>query len=635
MIELIKFDDTEFKLWPVPNNENYGLRFHPAANQLVKELKCFDMAGSVRKVADVRDRFYHGVNIVRMLWDNKNIAIHKELKNKKTVFNTYFLNAFKALCNGEDWILTGPASSAKTFTVSVYFLVRFFSNPTNTTCLITTTSGTSSERRTWGQIKQLHNSAKFEEWFPNEDGRRSSIGSVIDYLRCITFNPTKEILNEKSQGRDLRNGLIVVPVANDSTGENALGTIIGTKNTNILWAIDEMPEMMDGIMQPRANLEMNERFQFIGIGNANRKSDPHGSAAEPINGWDSINKDRDRLWKAKTANVLFLHGEESPNDHPFVQSTEILEKSDYPFPYLSNKIARDKIANDVGDGSVEEGKKTLLYSRFCIGFWYGDDVSNTILSEAFVKKHNANAEPLPWGPYDVVVKAALDPAFTIDGDANSLFIARCGRDIHGKQQIIFPTEAIEINPIADNDEDYRRAVAAEVVKQLEKAGCSPKDFGMDINGDGGLMYAAILEAWKKQSVIPISSMGSSSDERYDNKVTEYWFSIPNLIKAGVVKGFNTRSMYARDLFSRHFYNKGKTKVAVETKKEMKKRIKRSPDHGDSACYCAHLINMSGLVKVQLTETEKRGQQFWDNHYSAKEKKESSLFAEPKFDYASV
>lgn len=634
-MELINFDDPDFKLWPIPANNNYGLTFPSHINQLTKELTCFNIASKKRRPGLVKDRFYHGINVVRMLWDNKDVAIYKQLKNGKTVWNTYFLNAFKALCNGEDWILTGPASSAKTFTTSIYMLVCFFSNPTGTTCMITTTSGTSSERRTWGQIKELHRSAKFNVWFPRDDGGDSTIGTVVNYLRCITFNPDKEIFDQKSKGRDLRNGLIVIPVANDSTGENALGTIIGTKNNKVIWAIDEMPEMMDGIMQPRANLEFNEFFQFIGIGNANKKSDPHGAAAEPLMGWDSINKNKDRVWRAKTANVLFLHGEESPNDHPYVQSTEIIEKSDYPFSYLSNKIAREKIAADFGDGDIEEGKKTLLYSRFAIGFWFGDDASNTILNEAFVKKYGANEEPKPWGPYEIVVKATLDPAFTIGGDANALFIARCGRDINGKQQIVFPTEAIEINPIASDNEDYRNSVAIEVVKQLEKVGCQPKDFGMDTMGDGGLMYAAIVNAWNKKGMVAISSTGKSDDDRYENKVTEYWFSIPNLIKLGVVKGFNLRSAYAKDLFSRHFYNSGKTKVCVETKKEMKKRIKRSPDHGDAACYCADIINKSGLVRVQLTEPEKRGRNFWDHHYGPVKEKQESFFGKPTFVYADV
>ena len=42
-------------------------------------------------------------------------------------------------------------------------------------------------------------------------------------------------------------------------------------------------------------------------------------------------------------------------------------------------------------------------------------------------------------------------------------------------------------------------------------------------------------------------------------------------------------------------------MLVEPKKDMKKRIRRSPDYGDAAAYACHMVMRSGLITM---ETEK-------------------------------
>ena len=162
-------------------------------------------------------------------------------------------------------------------------------------------------------------------------------------FRSVSQSRYKILSNSNINERDLRNSVTVIPISDDSKGESALATIMGSKNESVLWIVDELPAMMDNVTKPNLNLRANPFFQFMGIGNANRKGDPHGDLCEPRDGWDSINDKEGGTWisrKGKT--VLFLHGEDSPNEHPLV--SHLNEKKKLPFPYLSNRFDREEIA---------------------------------------------------------------------------------------------------------------------------------------------------------------------------------------------------------------------------------------------------------------------------------------------------
>jgi hypothetical protein len=63
---------------------------------------------------------------------------------------------------------------------------------------------------------------------------------------------------------------------------------------------------------------------------------------------------------------------------------------------------------------------------------------------------------------------------------------------------------------------------------------------------------------------------------------------------GAVCGFNIHSNYAKDLFERR-YTTDQSAKKVEKKKDLKKRIHRSPDCGDSFSYGAHMVLSSGML----------------------------------------
>jgi hypothetical protein len=617
-------------------DDDYGIKWPIGASQLTKELICFKKSLSHPGYKKIKSPFIHALRIIRRLWPNE-ILLFIDTKWGR-IYNTYFLDVLKACCTFKHVGFTGPASSAKTYTVSVFNLIMFYSSPEDTLGMISTTSGAASERRIWADIKSLHRSAKWEE------NGIEPIGEIIEYMKCLTFDFDKTVDSTEYNKRDLRNAIQVIPIANDSKGEEALNTIMGSKNRRVLWTIDELPAMNDGVDRPCSNLEVNPFFQSLFIGNAQYKSDPHGMACEPMDGWDTIIGNRSQKWKSKTGRMIyFLHGECGPNDDERINKEEIKTKLDMPFPFLANFIARDNVAEDKGRGDKTLGKQTIDYIRFCIGYWAGDDATNTILTVAYVKAHKADLPPDPWASFERRTFSALDPAFTTGGDANSLTMIEYGTTIYGEPQIVFQSNSIEIRPIASDRVEYNKSVAIEVVKEVSpshldkdygvkgdtsKIQVRPGDFGIDISNDAGKMLQSIQDVWGMRGQVAISSNEKSTDQRYDDRVTQLWWSVPDLIGSGKCRGFNTNSNYFKDLSSRRYSALSSDVVKVEKKKDMKKRIRRSPDHGDSFAYCCFLVLNAGLVKTysqilkESTKTEKTEPSFIDDSVFSRMKKYS-------------
>lgn len=589
--------------------ENYGIkqfeRYGKQIPQLTKELKLFYEAKHRTGLKGCRSAFHHALNITYILHRNETIEVCKNWRGYK-VPNNYFLDNLYDLCQFDHVAFTGSASCAKTFTASWFGLMNFYAYPYDqdgdgTTVLFTTTAGSHAERRGWGDIKKLHRRARWDLAGCYE------IGKIVEHLKCIVFD-TGEIEGTKATQRDYRNGIMVVPVGQDKSGESAMDAIMGTKNKNVLWLVDEGPAMPVGILDARTNLAFNPLFQLIMLGNANDKNDPHGTSCEPEGGWDSINPQKDRRWKGKTMSVRFNHGEESPNDL-YVPDHLIRERKDLPYNYLSNRFSREDTAKFSGNGDTEYGKTTLHYFRFAIGFWSASGVQQTVLSEGYVRNFQSTDDPEIWGSDRRRTFAGFDPAFTSGGDDCALYFAETGRTILGKEQCIFSKETITINPTQSDKEEYRKLVARRVVGLCKNAGMSIEDLGVDVSNDGGLMMQEIEKEWGERGVTGISSQGASSSPKYQNKVSQYWMQTRELIATRRTRGFNVASKYAKDLFERR-YTSGKQGALVEPKKDMKKRIRRSPDAGDSFAYCCFMIIRSGSITLdsdnnQISAEEKR------------------------------
>ena len=576
---------------PQLTEDDYGRPWPAGTHQITKELVGFAANG---RANGFRSRFEHGLNLIRLIWPNEVKLFvkwkHHETGEEVIIWNHWFLLIFMRLCNGKRTAITGCSSSGKTYAVAVYFLLMFMSKPTGTMIMVSTTAGSDAERRLWGEIKALF--AIQQQIYP--------IGTLIDYIKTIAFDPARELEGRRDvKERDIRNGLMLIPIPKGSEGEEAVGKVIGTKNEQVLWGVDELPNMMDDVLRPEGNLESNKFFQLVVMGNAAKTSDPHGRACEPKDGFASISEEMEEWEGIAGTQVINCHGPHSPNNHEAVDTAND-DKLAYPFPFLCTPAYLRRIALLYGRGNPELGERTVDYCRFGKGFWPGGDAVNTILTEEMARNSGASDPNVAWGAKPKRMVAGFDCGFTAGGDSNDLTFGEIGEDSNGATTIKVSNNSVQIIAEAGGvgRPDFRKSIARQVVEECRKKGVQPSDFGMDINADGGLMMQAIMQEWKSMEVSGLSSLEPSDDEKFDNRVTQYWFQASLAVTTGRMRGFGLDSRYAKDLFARRYEPLGKGRVKVEKKLDMKKRIKRSPDAGDSFCYMIQMAIRAGFTLDQ-------------------------------------
>ena len=209
-----KWDD--FVL-PQLTESNYGIEWPRNTAQITKELMCFKICWEKQKgFSETLGAFYHYLNIVRLLWPT-DIDIFKDVKkggiykDDGRIWNNYFLDIAFKLCNSKRKrkCICGPASANKTYCVANYDYVCYICAPNETLVMASTTSGSASERRIWADIKDFHRKAKWAEC------GIEPVGEIIEYLKAITFDPGKQLGGADFNSRDFRNGITVIPIAND------------------------------------------------------------------------------------------------------------------------------------------------------------------------------------------------------------------------------------------------------------------------------------------------------------------------------------------------------------------------------------------------------------------------------------
>lgn len=582
--------------------DDYGCSWPSKADQTTIELKCFAATREGATQGRMLSPEVHAERAARLIWNTEDFCFestapgNKGTPDEDKIYENYFSKeTLKALCLHREVIVTGSASSSKTMPSSAYALLSFFADPLNTMVILSTTSLRGADTRAWSQVRDLFEKAQ------------TKVGYAVEHIKAIVFDPSFELGGKRDVSqRDLRNGIMVLAVPPGADGKGAVKNIIGLKNKRVIWIVDEMPEMTQGIMdEPIANLESNPYFQFIGLGNAKGGMNPHRQAAEPAKGWEGFNVSSATFggqWATKSGGwCLFLDGHRSPNMHPELQ--KLAEKRDLPFPFLSNHITNLRNAMRYGHGDAVKGEKTAPYLRMCRGLWPDSDTEQTVLSPNFVKDSGGD-ETVIWGNSPLVHVAALDPAFTSGGDNSVLVHGVIGVPYGDTRKVLKILEEIELNPASGKA--YEDALADDVVALLDKWDVAPDCFSLDGSADGGRVAQAIMKKLKSTDIMQISSMGPSSDrpvssidtrpsnEAYDRRVTELWFSMRVGIEVGVIKNFDIGSRYAQDLFSRLYELKGNDRVGILSKRDLKKLIGRSPDFGDALCYLLEVARYQGL-----------------------------------------
>jgi hypothetical protein len=533
---------------------------------------------------DLKNPTQHMINCFNLIYGND------VLLQSQGIPNNYALDIIDLFCNENDWGIAGCASSGKTFSVAACIVIDWLCAPNVTSTYVASTSLDASEDRLWGKVCTLYRIAMRNI---QAQYKGATIGNLVEYRRMIVF----ESIDTKDTERDYTNAIKALAFPKGGEGKRAVENTRGRKNARMRLFLDELAEMDLYALDTRVNLGANPDFIFGGMANpAATANNPHTELCQPDDPmeWESVTR-YTKKWRTRTGVALHLSGEDSPN----------FKLPDAEIPPFDRFLTIQGEANTLK--RCYGNKNALEYWRNVYGWWPDNSVELTIFSKAFIQGCNLNYEPIWSGRTKVV--CGFDPAFTAGGDRCAATFCRMGQNDTGRSIGFYLGTREYSSSVGDV---FEESIAIQLVKDCIEYGVHPRDFGLDISGDGGKMMRAIIIEWSKYHpeamfLFPISSMGMPTDrkisnldqrtckEAYDRLVTEYWFAVHTAMSTRSLVGIDVdkHGIMINELCSRLYTHKGR-KVAVEKKLDMKHRLKKSPDLADSFTYAVQMLRKAGL-----------------------------------------
>lgn len=543
--------------------DKYGYRFADNATQGDIELEMFYRGEGL-------GRFQHLRNAIDILWNEPrrrqiDPKIYDPRKHDAFIWNEWTELMMQAFCENQWVSVTGPNASWKTTCAAVYGLCRFFSSPTDTIVVATSTSLPGLRKRIWKEYTRYHRMCP-------------AFGQVVASDMAIRY----------IKGSD-QSGIFGIATGQDNDVDKAVEKIIGFHAVNVVTEIDEAQATNEALVKAGISLEAGaEHYQCILLGNADSELDPHGMMSEPKAGWDSVSVE-DEMWETKRGICIHLDGFESPR----------AKEGDEFYPGMLRQADNESAIKN-------EGEDSPFVWQFRRGFWAPQGVTKTVLTPIDAKRFRAKEDVIWVGGY--TVGATLDPAYE-GGDRCVLREHKCGlADVDGQQiPILFHGEIVVLKLQASKDLDpIHYQIAKQTVENCERWGVTADMFAIDSTGEGegpagvlekehgwfGLMRVDFNGA---ATLDPISDTNlKPGRSKYDRRVTQLHFNYRQRVRNGQVRGLDAATLL--EFCQRYYEDRGNGIIWLETKSEMKKRTKRSPDYADNAVLAEELFRKRGILK---------------------------------------
>jgi hypothetical protein len=556
----------------------YGC-YWPAMDDIQLELTCWRIDHRPEKGG--LGGFRHLMKAHNIIWPHLVPSLHE-----------WTFERFKEINRGHQVVtLAGGAGTAKSADVARYALLWWWAYPEKRTVLVASTTISALTKRIWSYIAEGAYKAKG------------------DLPRDITISPPPRLLCNK---RDQKHGIHGIALK-DGQAEKTLADVIGIHpEEGLLFIVDESTDVTPAVAEVVTNLDSGGvTFQMILIGNSKSKLDPHGKLSKPINGWNSVDPDRDTKWQTEHGICLYSDCYKSP---------AVLRPDYKPIQFL---ITRGKIAKEEKRLGINDPK----FWRFVRGFWPPEDITKTVLTLSMVEKFKGMEKAFWSGDWKIPV-AGLDPAFTSNGDECILQFAEMGVMENGLVGLDYGGEknTISIQLDSKSKEPINYQIVREVKRECVNRGIDPFGFGADTWGIG-MGAGDIFEMEWSNEIHRIHSNDVASQEYVDNhlnekgfeayydKATEMYFAMRTFIASGQIRGLTEAAV--EEFCTRQYEWKGR-KIYLERKPEYKKRMGTedgptgSPDRSDACAIVLEVAKRNGfrpneriLEEVDKQDWEKR------------------------------
>lgn len=513
-------------------------------------------------------------------------------------------------------VLMGPGSCGKTHEAAWLYLCEYLCFPETTCVLVSSTDIRGLKLRVWGEITMLWEKAKERfEWLP---------GNLLDSRIAITTDSLEDGDWEQRSVRDMRKAICGIPcvVGNKFVG---LSKYQGIKQKRMRLIADEAAAMAPSFLSAFANLNQNEDFRAIILGNPNDPLDALGRAAEPLDGWTShMEPEKTEVWKTRFmgGTCVNLIGTDSPNfDFPENQPTR--------YRYL---IGREKIAEVLRSF----GKDSFEYYSQCVGSMRVGTLSRRVITRDMCQKYHALEQDVNWAGAGLTRIYAVDAAY--GGDRCVGGYGEFGLDTSGQMILrVYPPKIIPIAPKAELEPEEQ--IAIFVKNDCKLSVIPPENMFHDSTGRGALGTMLAREWSPMTNPVEFGGMATPRpvsmdmyiydpkdgrrrlkrcDEHYSKFVTELWFSVRYTIEAGQLRGLTEEVM--EEGCMREWNNVKNDKKELETKKDMKERVGRSPDLFDWLSIIVEGARRRGFqIKKMANEASQSAEEKWRRDLQEKQR----------------
>jgi hypothetical protein len=529
--------------------EVYGLRVPRETPQLAIEFMCYrENLGKGREE--------HFRNAFRLMWP-------------KYEWSEWVDHLVWAWCNHKWIVIIGHERASKTYSFAHCALLDYCCDPLNTLTSLATVTFEGLKLRMWSDLLRAVETC---EGYPVMD--LMAVRSTTNELRLYPKESSREA-SEKYQ----IHGMAV------NQSKDAEGRIRGGHAPRRRIILDEAQNIADPIFAAVINPMSAPDAKCGMLTNPVEKISKFGEWCEPVNGWSSV-RETDLHWPLKKFEdgvCLHLDGLQSPN----------VKASKTVFTGLLTLENIEEVKRAHGVDSVQ-------WWSLIRGWFPPDGMVARVFPSSVIEK----GRPSLIFDFRPQQCATLDPAFEHDNCV--IHFAQLGRPVFGVNRHAINctgshTLKLTVSP-GSEPKDYQ--IAHQVMAECRSRGILPQHFIMDGTGGGRGVAAILQKEWSTD--IQVVLYGGAATERQlrgDNPtkacdiyrwfVSELWFRASECVKDGLIGGIqNLDKRTEEDLYARRYEvmqgTRGSLQV-VESKAEMKKRIGRSPDHGDAFCQFGELL----------------------------------------------
>jgi hypothetical protein len=552
--------------------------FPDGVTELDIELWCYAHDQRPEGTGGRLTRFEHFQKAADILWNNPE-------SSRRVVWNRWTNRMIRGMIEHQFVGLAGAGSSGKSDSAALFCLVEWLSAPTETMCLVCSSTLAGARGRIWKSVTEYWNALE-AQW-----KRRGLVlpGKLVDSKGKIVGMDANGKYSEAL-------GIWLIAAGKDDQGEadKKLKGLKAPAGGRMRLIADEFSDLgMCVYTAMVGNLATNDDFKGIGMANPGSKLTPFGRFVEPAEGWSSLSVGMEE-WKTRYGVCLSFDALHSPR--------MIEPDGDIRYPWMQSQEDITRMKTAFGEDSVE-------YWAQVRGMFCPTGRERTVWSELELLEAVKGVREDEWDAGPRLMVAALDPAFTTGGDRSPLMWAECGK-INGKRVMgnIRFRICSEVDESASSEAQL--TVSEHVINQFRQLaadhGIPARRCGYDATGGGTVFGQWLQTKWSPAVVAvrfgeaPTERRASSTEAHlvFGNRVAQLWVQPKALVREGQIRGIPMEVV--EELCQRQWdtrRNEG-SKTYIESKKEMRKRTGKSPDLADTFAILVEVAIQNGLLEIE-------------------------------------